>query len=231
MLLPRSIWRRLFGLGSGMGLMVLLLAGQVEAGAHTALTRTNDAFCIAAQYLLADTTQNAQIEIHSDFESFKKSKTSIAPLTIHQYVQYAADDSRRPLRISCKLATVDHLQSAFGAAAAGPQHSCQDLNHLMVDQVFAALTTEEHARVKLPPESFSFEPDLNTVLGSKWVADYQYIWQDADGSVHLLAKALHVPYQHWLWRFAPERFRGVYYCHLVAPEYLRAIMLGAVVAP
>ena len=72
MLLPRSIWRRLFGLGSGMGLMVLLLAGQVEAGAHTALTRTNDAFCIAAQYLLADTTQKAQIEIHSDFESFKK---------------------------------------------------------------------------------------------------------------------------------------------------------------
>ncbi|HPF24957.1 MAG TPA: hypothetical protein P5528_05230 [Steroidobacteraceae bacterium] len=215
---------------------VLTLGALHVTHAHTAggsaLLRTNAAFCLAAQYLMADTTETPTVELHGDFESFKKSKTSIAPFGIHQFVQYADDRQSLPTRISCKLKTVDHLQNEYGAQAAGPtQLSCRDLNAIMVRNVFAAMSKEEQARVAIPLARIWLEPDLNSVLGSKWVADYQHVWQAADGGLHLFAKTLHVPYEHWLWRFAPERFRGVYYCHLVAPEYLRALVLGESTAP
>ncbi len=215
---------------------ILTVAAVAATGAQAtggaAMTRSNDAFCLAAQYLMADTTKTPTVEVHEDFESFKKSKTSIAPFGIHQFVQYADDRRSLPMRISCKLKTVDHLQSALGAQAAGPtQLACRDLNALMVRNVFAAMSSEDRARVQIPMARIRLEPDVNTVLGSRWVADYQHVWQDAEDELHLTAKTLHVPYEHWLWRFAPERFRGVYYCHLVAPEYLRALVLGERAAP
>ncbi|MBK6599682.1 MAG: hypothetical protein IPG25_18080 [Proteobacteria bacterium] len=228
--LPKIHRQSRAALGVGL-LMFALCSAPVQAASGAALTRTNGGFCLAAQYLLSETTETPSVELQTDFKAFQKSKTSVTPFTIQQFVQYADDESQQPRRISCKLKTADHLQHAFGAQAAGPaQHSCRDLNHLMARNVFAALTEEQRARLQFPLEQIRLEPDLNTVLGSKWVADYQFVWRDADG-LHLLAKALHVPYEHWLWRIAPERFRGVYYCHLIAPEYLRALMLGDVSAP
>jgi hypothetical protein len=209
-----------------------LLGGVTTAFASLPLAATNDSFCEVAQYLISSTTQKPTTVVHKDYEAFKKSKTSVTPLEIHQFVTYADAAGTQPMRISCKLKTVDHLVSQFGATGAGPQqNTCRDLNHIMVRNVYATLVLEGQADVKFPLERIRLEPDDNHFMGSAWVSDYQSVWGTPDGGMHLLAKTLHVPYTHWLWQFAPEKFRGVYYCHLVAPEYLRALMLGQVAVP
>ncbi len=198
-----------------------------SAMAAAPLTQTNDSFCEIAQYFSANTARKAATIVHADFESFKKSKTRIEPLEIHQYVQYADTDRRQPQRISCKLKSVDHLVSRYGAADAGPeQRSCRDLHHRMVLNVVASLTSEERATLRFPLDRIQLEGDRKTLLGSKWIADFSYVWATPDGNLHLASKALHVDYTDWLWKIAPEKFRGVYYCHLIAPEHLRAILTG-----
>jgi hypothetical protein len=209
-----------------LGLATVVLASQANAGLP--LTRTNDSFCEIAQYYIADTAKKPNTVVHADFDSFKKSKTKIDPLEIHQFVLYADDARLQPRRISCKFKSVDHLVTYYGAAAAGTrQHSCRDLHHRMTRNVFGSLSADERTRVRFPLERIRLEADVTTLLGSKWVADFSYVWETADGELHLASKALPVDYTDWLWRLAPEKFRGVYYCHLIAPEYLRAIMLGA----
>jgi hypothetical protein len=209
-------------------------AGSVaSASAREApLTRTHDAFCEVAQYYISNTAQRPRNVVHADYESFKKSKTSVAPLETHQFVSYADDARTQPVRISCKLKTVDHLVAQFGAAAAGPaQNTCRDLNHRIAQNVFASLTDAERASARYPLGKIVLEPDRNHLTGSKWVSDYQNLWAEPDGTLHLLAKTLYVEYTDWVWRWAPEKFRGVYYCHLPAPEYLRSLIVGTAKAP
>jgi hypothetical protein len=208
-----------------VGLAALVIGSLVSAG--TALTRTNDSFCEIAQYYSADTAHKPTTVVHADFDSFKKSKTSVAPLEIHQFVQYADGERKKPRRISCKLKSRDHLVAQYGAAAAGAvQHTCRDLHHRMVRNVFEGLSADERARAQFPLERVRLEADTKTLLGSKWVTDFSYVWAQPEDELHLAAKALHVDYTDWRWRLAPEKFRGVYYCHLIAPEYLRDILLG-----
>jgi hypothetical protein len=213
------------GIAVLVGLAAPFIGSSALAG--TALTRTNDSFCEIAQYYSADTARKPATVVHADFDSFKKSKTQIEPLEIHQFVQFANDDRKAPRRISCKLKSRDHLVSHYGAAAAGTvQHTCRDLHHRMVRNVFESLSAAERARVRFPLERIRLEPDTKTLRGSAWVTEYSYVWEHAGDDLHLAAKALHVDYTDWRWRLAPEKFRGVYYCHLIAPEYLRAILLG-----
>jgi hypothetical protein len=210
-----------------MGMAVATFAAASHATAATPLTRTNDSFCEIAQYFSANTARKAATVVHADFESFKKSKTRIAPLEIHQYVQYADSAKLQPRRISCKLKSVDHLVEHYGAADAGPeQRTCRDLHHRMALNVMQSLTPAEQAAGRFPLERIRLEGDRKTLLGSKWIADFSFVWASPDGDLHLASKALHVDYTDWVWRLAPEKFRGVYYCHLIAPEYLRAILTG-----
>ncbi len=228
--------RRVVGVSAVLGklaLLAILIVGLSEALAGSApLANTNAAFCEVAQYLISNTAQRPRNVMHGDYESFKKSKTRIEPFETHQFVSYADAAHTQPMRISCKMKTVDHIVAHYGAAAAGPiQNTCRDLNHRIANNVFAALTEEQRARAKYPLAKIVLEPDRKHLMGSKWVSDYQSLWATPDGTLHLLAKALHVEYTDWIWRWAPERFRGVYYCHLVAPEHLRAMILGEQSAP
>jgi hypothetical protein len=218
--------------GAMSALWMIVSVSVSETGAAAPLAATNDSFCEVAQYLISNTAQKPRNVVHADYESFKKSKTSIDPFETHQFVTYADADKRSPQRISCKLKTVDHLASRFGAAAAGPvQNTCRDLNHRIARSVFATIPEGARASLKYPLDKIRLEGDVNSLMGSKWVADYQHVWAAPDGRLHVFAKTLHVEYTDWLWRWAPEKFRGVYYCHLIAPEYLRALMLGAAQAP
>jgi hypothetical protein len=72
--------------------------------------------------------------------------------------------------------------------------------------------------------------DENRVTGSSWTAPYQHVWGEGD-RVHVRAKALLVLWDDWRWKLAPDRFRGMHYCHLITSEYARALMLGQLRAP
>lgn len=193
---------------------------------------TSDSFCVGVQQALAGTNLPMRNDVHDTFESFKKSKVSIQPLTIHQFVLF--DDSARtqPLRISCKTKTADQLNETYGAnSATGGGAQCRDIHRAIVKSTWNGLTPEERARSADAPNRILLDADRNTYMGSRWVSDYDYVYRDAEGRLHLFAKTLHVAWDDWRFAWAPDRVRGVQYCHLIAPEHLRRIMLGEVSLP
>ena len=76
-----------------------------------------------------------------------------------------------------------------------------------------------------------FEEDETVIMGVKWVAPFDYVWNGDNGALHIKSKRLQVDWTNLLFRMAPEAFRGALYCHLLAPEYAKALVLGEADVP
>jgi hypothetical protein len=96
-------------------------------------------FCLEAQRVVVRTEVKPALVLHTDFDAFVKSKAAIEPLTIQQYIWYENDDPARPVMISCKLKSADHLNEAFGPGTSAGNGRCQDMNRLTYDRVRASL--------------------------------------------------------------------------------------------
>lgn len=200
-------------------------AAPADAAGATMPAETSDGFCAAAQRLAAGTQLPARNVVHANYEAFVESKPAIRPLVTQQYV--LRDDAGRPLRVSCKLKTADHLRAEYGRAAAAEDSArCAALNREVARSVYARLDAATRARAVFPLARVFLEPDEITFVGSRYVAPYPFVWIADDGTLRLRAKSLRVDWDDWRFAWAPDRVRGTHYCHLVAPEYLRRLMLG-----
>jgi hypothetical protein len=189
------------------------------------LAVTDEAFCTHAQQAMAGTQRPSTNVVHTDFVAFRKSKTTIRPLETHQFVQ-TEPGSSRPMRVSCKLKTPDQINLEYGArSAADAPKSCRDLHAGIVAAVYARLTPQQRARA-IPREKVILEPDEWTILGSTWVKDFPFAYAGEGGRLHLASKSLHVDWTNRWFAWAPNSVRGVYYCHLAAPEYVKRLVLG-----
>ena len=103
-------------------------------------------FCLEAQRVIVHTDVRPTLIVHADFDAFVKSKALIEPLTIQQYIWYENDDPDRPVMVSCKLKSADHLNEAFGTGTSAGDGQCQDMNRLTWERVQATLgaKTAEH---------------------------------------------------------------------------------------
>jgi hypothetical protein len=206
-------------------------------GADSTLAQTppdapasDERFCARAQALVAGTTRPTRVTVHEDYESFKESKAAIRPLEIHQYVLREEGTGRGAMRISCKLKSADQILEVYGAGAARPpDRSCADVNRATADAVYGSLGREEGARIAIPRERLHFDEDDNRLMGSRWVESYPFVYR-SDRGLHLAARSLHIDWTDVRFAWAPDRLRGVHYCHLIAPEYLRRLILGEVQA-
>ena len=212
-----------------------VMAAACSALAHAATpafigaSTTTAEFCVRVQQQLVGTSRIAQNIVDSDYDSFVKSKPVVQPLQIHQYVWLESANSASPMRISCKSKSADHLNSPYGAGTAlGEVATCRDVIRSTVLAAYAALPPGDRARVKLPPQQIMLDPDERAYVGSKWLAPYTFAYTGADGKLHLRGKTLLAEWDDWRWKIMPERFRGNHYCHLIAPEYVRRLMLGEV---
>lgn len=199
-------------------------SGAQPAPAAPGLDRSHPGFCAEAQRRLTGTTLSATNVVETAFEPFKKSKPAVQPLRTHQFLE--ADAAGRPLELSCKTKSADHLRSVHGAAAAGADRSCRDLHRDMVNEVWRALTSAERARAAHPPWRVMLDADSSSYTGSSWVKTRAEATRGADGRLHLRAAGLFAEWEDWRWKVMPESFRGNHYCHLVAPEHIRRLMLG-----
>ena len=196
------------------------------------LDATTEVFCARAQQLIAGTERVAQNHLHRDYEAFVESRLSADPLATEQYVLYEDDRRTLPLRISCKLHTADRLASdRSDAPAQATEASCVDLHRAIVAQVHASLSAADLERVQVPPQRILLMPDQLTRLESSWIAPFDFAWFDAGDALNLQAKSLRIDWEDPLWSWAPERIRGLHYCHVIAPEYLRRLMMGERSAP
>ena len=215
--LPRAVAAALLALASSM-------AGAQAASSTTGLDRTHDGFCAEAQRRLVGTALPIANMVETAFEPFKRSKPAVQPVRTHQFV--VADAAGRPMQLSCKTKSADHLRSVHGAAAAGVDRSCRDLHRDMVNGVWRALAPAERARAPHPPWQVMLEADSASYTGSSWLKTRAEAWRSADGRLHLRAAGLFAEWEDWRWKVMPESFRGNHYCHLVAPERIRRLMLG-----
>ena len=183
-------------------------------------------FCLEAQRVVVRTAVTPALVLHPDFDGFVKSKAAIEPLTIHEYIWFEDDDPTRPVMVSCKLKSADHLNEAFGKSTSAGNGRCQDMNRLTYDRVRAGLGTANVEPVVFDPAEEVRNTANPGMTGPDWLKPYEMTWRDAAGALHLRSKGFRVDWTDPRFAAMPGRFRGVQYCHLIAPEYLTRLVLG-----
>lgn len=183
-------------------------------------------FCLEAQRVIVRTNVTPALVLHADFDAFVKSKAAIEPLTIQQYIWYENDDPARPVMVSCKLKSADHLNEAFGAGTSAGNGRCQDMNRLTYDRVRASLGAVNVETLVFDPAEEVRNTENPGMTGPDWLKPYEMTWRDESGVLHLRSKGFRVDWTDPQFAAMPGRFRGVQYCHLVAPEYLARLVTG-----
>jgi hypothetical protein len=186
-----------------------------------------DKYCLTAQKIVTRTELPMELVVHDNFEAFVKSKAVIEGPTIQQY-NWKADDGM-VLGISCKLKSSDHLNLIFGGGSAGPDSLCQYMNQAVFRLLTTQVSSPAFTRVVFDPsEKLNHGDDDDEepgMTGPDWLAPFTMTYIE-EGALHIATKGFVVNFLDPQYAEAPERFRGVHYCHLVAPEYLQALMSG-----
>ena len=199
------------------------------AAAHTTAPTTTANFCAIVQQRLAGTALPVRNVVHTDYQAFVKSKPRVNPLEAHQFAQFEDASRSLPMRISCKTKTADHINAVYGSGHASDDSvSCRDINRATIMGVWSALAANERQRAAFPPWRVMLDGDDIHVMGSAYLKPYRFVYLGEDGLPHVLAKGLLARWDDWLWKLAPERFRGAHYCHLLAPEFARRLMQGQI---
>jgi hypothetical protein len=162
--------------------------------------------------------------VHSDFTSFVKSKALIEGPSIQQYNWL--DAAGNVAGISCKLKSADHLNLEFGEGSAGPDGACQDMNREVFMRVARGVNNPVFRKVTFDPQENVSNPENPGMTGPDWLAPYTATSVDADDTLTIRSKGFVVNFSDPQYAAAPARFRGVHYCHLLAPEHFKALMEG-----
>lgn len=200
----------------------------VAAGAAIAAdgqTQITDTFCTEIQTAIMGNTVPADNMVHPDYESFVLSKASVDPLRNEQFTTLGPDGA--PRMISCKMKTPDHIQEVYGEDTVNPEaRSCEAINRDNVTAVIASLSEDEANARALSDNDIMFEEDISVMTGQSWTKPFNYVFKTDDGKLRIQSKRMQVDWTNLLFKMAPDRFRGALYCHLIAPEYAKALILG-----
>lgn len=200
--------------------------GGAPASSNPRLT-TNDRFCPDAQAQVSMTSVPAISVVFTDFDEFVKSKPRPRPLETDQYVWHEDAARTRPKMISCKMKTTDHIIAEYGPGASGGNVSCAAVNQRTVELVLGSLTRAERKRLKFDGgRRIAYDEDLLTTDGPVWLAPFPVLYVAADGTLRVKSKSMKNDWNDPKLAKADVRVRGTRYCHLVAPEYLKRVLLG-----
>jgi len=189
-----------------------------------AVLPADEEFCVAAQRIVTRTGIPVRLERQTDFNGFVKSKALIEGPTIQQYEW--RDEQGRLLAVSCKLKSADHLLAEFGPGTAGPDGQCQDMNRAIYALVARQVPNPAIRRVVFDPVENVVNDKEPGMTGPDWLAPYTMTSTAEDGSLRIAAKGFIVNFTDPRFTAMPERFRGVHYCHFVAPSHLRDLLSG-----
>jgi len=182
-----------------------------------------DEYCLAAQRIITRTEVPVELVLHDNFEAFVKSKAVIEGPTIQQFNWKDADNNL--LAISCKLKSADHLNLVFGAGSAGPDSLCQIMNQAVFRLIARQVTSPAFTRVVFDPVETVSDDEQPGMTGPDWLAPFTMTYVE-ESALHIATKGFTVGFEDPRYEKVPERFRGVHYCHLIAPDYLKALMEG-----
>jgi hypothetical protein len=81
-------------------------------------------------------------------------------------------------------------------------------------------------RVVFDPNEIVFNAQEPGMTGPDWLAPYPLTSVGPDGALWIATKGFIVNFNDPLYARMPVRFRGVHYCHFIAPEHLRDLLEG-----
>lgn len=232
---------------------IVLASTSANAGlarGHLYSTAAVNRICKEAQQVIANTTLQSTNIVWDDFgvagppptgfiasDALPYQGAESLPLTTQQYVTYAnyPDGKEYPKIVSCKMKRWDALQRIYGASAAAAGSTCQTIVQGVTTEVIASLTNKETRSVVFDPDDEVVEdPDSNAFTGAQWTNLALYVPANVDGAgvLHLRGRRLDVPENAVgppppAPQLGPAK-KGVTYCHLPAPEYIRALLTGEV---
>jgi hypothetical protein len=167
----------------------------------------------------------------TDWQAFSRASPSVKPLETMQYVGYADAQRTRPRMISCKLHSSERIRAEYGATAAGEPSSCARLNRRTVDAVMASLTDRQKKKMPFKgPVPVMLEPDLQATSEAEWLDAFTMVETDAGGTLRIRAKSFG---KSGSIKVSSRGNAGGerQYCHLIAPDYLKRILIGEVQLP
>lgn len=205
----------------------------VVVGQPIALPAVND-YCAAAQKEIASSRVPARNVIVTDYAAFARATPSVKPLETLQYVGYTDDKKSKARMISCKLHSAEQIRAEYGATAAGESTTCARLNRRTLDAVMITLTDRQ--KKKMPFNGalpVALDPDEQSASEAQWLEGFTMVQTDAGNTLRIRAKSLRAG-NGSLRRTstsAAAAADGRQYCHLIAPDYLKRILVGEVQLP
>ncbi len=186
-----------------------------------------DTFCAESQRALV----NARVPVHNavltDHDAFVRSHPEIDPLTTQQFVVYRGVDRAQPQMISCKFKSADHIRAKYGKGSAGEPASCAYLNRRTLDGVLASLTKRERKKLMFNQgKAVLIEADIVSATIPQWLEPFRLVDTDVSNTLRVRAKRMRNDWNDPALASAPARIKGTYYCHLIAPDYLKSLLLG-----
>ena len=216
----------------GLSRLLLLTAAAVLITACSTPLRNTASwplpqFCSEAQMLIAASKLRAENVVHADFAAFTKSKPQVRPLQTQQFNWYGDAGNNKLRQISCKMKTTDHLRAEYGVDSAATNGLCASINQHTLAGVLRGLTSRERRSLRYKSgRAVVFDDEQVTTNGPEWLQPYPIAYAGAGAKLHIAAKAMRNDWLDPRYAAAPARFRGTRYCHFIAPDYLRAILLG-----
>jgi hypothetical protein len=187
-------------------------------------------YCAVAQKEIASARVPARNVVLNDYRAFASSTPSVQPLETLQFVQYADPAHTRPRMISCKLHSAEQIRAHYGATAAGESTTCARLNRRTLDAVMTSMSDRQ--KKKMPFKGtipILLDPDEQATSEAQWLEAFTMVQTDAGGTLRVRAKSLRGDGNLRVANKASVG--GRQYCHLIAPDYLKRILLGEVQLP
>lgn len=214
-------------LSATFSMLILTTACSAQEQDPFALTEVPalDEYCLAAQKLVTRTEYPMRAVVHDTYGGFVKSKAVIEGPEIHQF--HWSDADGNVVGISCKLKSADHLNLAFGDGTAGPDGTCQSMNQAVFELVTPRASKPAYTEVIFEPKELVRNEEEPGMTGPDWLKPYTATWADDDGALHIESRGFQINFTDPQFADVPDRFRGVHYCHFIAPEYFSELMRGA----
>jgi hypothetical protein len=202
-------------------LLFVIFPGAVVAGED----------CVQAQQIIAGTGLAARLDIYTDFDEFVKSKALDDPLTVAQFSSNPLPGDGGPDTVlSCKMKTAERINTAHQAQSAPAPLALGDTSCQLIHQTWLREIVQRipSGQLALSPEEFVVDDEQLTFIGPMWLRPWPFeaLYRGEDGLLHIRSRALYVPFAWWI--PMPDRFKGTYYCHLISPVYLEALLRGEV---
>jgi hypothetical protein len=209
-------------------LLLAACANQVTQPYDLAALPPTDTYCLDAQRVVTRTTVPMKLVVHEEFTAFVKSKAVIEGPTIHQFNW--RDPEGNIQAFSCKMKSADHLNMTFGAGSAGPDGYCQDMNMQVYQLVLQQINDPAFDPVVFDFSERVKSKEQTNMIGPTWLKPFTMTYVDAAGELHLATKGFVINFSDPRYEKFPPSWRGTHYCHLIAPDYLAALLDGKAAA-